>query len=303
MLAIAVTSSSGTTAVYPSDDEGASFAAATLTVPGSLNGIEVSSVTPGEVFAVGNGATDAGVGTPFIVSSSDRGQSWSQSLMHPELTGQLLRLAQLDRVAADTLYLRVSYPTYDELWVSRDGGKTMQKLFTAAEPLSAFLASADGSLYAGTRNGGLYEAPASAPAAFVLVNGSVHPRCLAERGGQLYACGDDFKDGFALGSSSDHGRTFSDVVRFDQIAGLASCPSEPAFAQTCAFAWQTISELFRGADAGSTTGAKSSSCGGCASGLVGPEGTDLFLPGLLLLWLRKRRTQPPRRGIRSISTG
>jgi len=289
-LAIGLTSDGGVTALYPSADEGASFTSPTLVIAGSLAGVEFSAVTPGTVFAVGNAtAADGGTDVPFVSASADHGQSWPVRYDHPELAGRILRLAQVDPVAVDTLYLRVSYPTYDELWVSRDGGRTLQKLFAATEALSAFLAAADGTLYAGTRNGGLYSAPASAPGGFALVNGSVHPRCLGERGGTLYACGDDFKDGFALGSSGDRGRTFADVVRFDQIAGLASCPAEPAFAETCAFAWQTISRLF--GDAGTTGGTKGSSCGGCASGSDGAWVLGLPLALWGITWGSRSRSR------------
>jgi hypothetical protein len=291
VLAIGVGATAGTTAVYPSSDEGATFGAPTLTISGSLNGVEFSAVSPGTAFAVGNAAgADGGVGVPFIAVSGDEGQTWPTRYDHAELAGQVVRLAQVDPVAANTLYLRVSYPTYDELWVSRDSGNTLQKLFTASEPLSAFLSSADGTLYAGMRNAGLYSAPASSPSGFTSRNTAVHPRCLGERGGTLYVCGDNFVDGFALGASVDRGATFSDVVRFDQLAGLASCPAEPGFAATCAFAWQTIAQLFGIGDAGVGDGGgktPTSSCGGCASG---GEGGWVFL--LLLLravWSARRR--------------
>jgi hypothetical protein len=270
VLAIAPTLDAGIGALYPSDDRGASFGQPVSTVVGFFNGVEFSTVNSGTVFAVGNETTaDGGIGAPFVASSSDRGQTWSAFYSHPELSGLIVRLAQVDLSVPDTLYLRVN-AAFDELWVSRDGGKTLQKLFTAPQPLSAFLAAADGTLFAGTRTNGLYRAPASDPTGFTLLNTAVRPRCLSERGGLLYACGDDFADGgFALGASADQGATFISVVRFDQIAGLADC-AEPSFAQTCAFAWQTIAALFEIGDAGITAdgGAPTSkgSCGGCTSG-------------------------------------
>jgi MYXO-CTERM domain-containing protein len=295
-LAIGVGTQSGETTIFPSDDEGATFGAATYTVAGALSGIELSAVTSGTAFAVGNAPpADAGVGAPFVLVSRDYGQTFPTRSDHPELTGQIARLAAVDPTAADTLYLRVSYTAYDEIWVSRDAGKTLQKLFTSSEPVSAFLAGPDGTLYAGTRNSGLYRAPATNPSGFALVNASVHPRCLGERDGTVYVCGDDFKDGFALGSSTDQGDTFIDVVRFDQISGLASC-AEPDFAQTCAFAWQSVQRLFGIGDAGGTSadaGATpmSNSCGGCA------VATDAGLPMLAvaLAFLRSRRRHPPTR--------
>jgi uncharacterized protein (TIGR03382 family) len=289
VLAIAPTLDAGIGALYPSDDRGASFGLPVSTVVGFFNGVEFSVVSPGTVFAVGNEtAADGGIGVPFIASSVDRGQTWTSLYQHPELSGLIVRLAQVDPTVPDTLYLRVN-AAFDELWVSRDGGKTLQKLFTAPQPLSAFLAAADGTLFAGTRVNGLYRAPASDAGAFALVNSSVRPRCLAERGGLLYACGDDFADGgFALGTRADQGATFSSVVRFDQIAGLAPC-SEPSFAQTCAFAWQTIAELFGIGDAGTGTDggmpASSGSCGGCTSS----EGVAGLLALAVILASRSRR--------------
>jgi hypothetical protein len=293
VLAIGLTADAGVGALYPSDDQGATFGQAATTVLGSFSGVEFSTVSPGTVFAVGNETSgDAGIGVPFVAMSADRGQTWPSFFAHPELSGLIVRLAQVDTTAGNTLYLRIN-ATYDELWVSRDGGKTLQKLFTAPKPLSAFLAGADGTLYAGTRTNGLYRAPPSNPSSFVLVNTSVRPRCLAERGGLLYACSDDFSDGgFALGSSADQGTTFAAVVRFDQIAGLADC-SEPSFAQTCGFAWQTIAALFGIGDGGATDGGGRVSGGSCGSCATGGGNLGLIALAAMAGWRRRRRNATP----------
>jgi uncharacterized protein (TIGR03382 family) len=290
--ALAIGAATSINSLYPSDDDAATFAAPTFSLPGRLSGVEFSESSDGVVYATGIPATgpDASVPAPFILASSDRGQNWTR-FDHPELAGSSLRVAQVDPLDGQTIYLRLlpgaassdGGPSGDSLAVSHDGGKTVSILYTLTEAMTAFLRAADGTLYLGTRGQGLYAA--SPGTSDFVVRNPLRVRCLGERAGTLYACGDNWLDGFALGSSTDGGRTFHGLISFVQIAGLAVCPGTPA-APACARTWSALSQLF-GIDAGAADGGSGvppakSGCGCQSAG----EGLPL-IPAFA--WLLRRR--------------
>ena len=295
LLALSANGPGQTSAIYPSANDGQSFGAALFAIEGNLTGIEFSLSTPGLVYATGGEANspDGSLGAPFILVSTDRGESWPTREDHPELGAVIVRIAAVDPDDGQTVYLRISSATGEELAVTHDGGKTIEPLFTPPEPMTAFLRAQDGTLYVGTRGHGLYAAaPAGAdggPPSFAVVN-SVHVRCLGERLGELYACGDNWVDKFALGRSSDGGKTFTEVLQFVQIGGLASCPGGGIQA-SCGGTWSALEQLF-GIDAGSPpTDAGSASPSapphGCGCGQAG--GGALLAVGLGILLFRRRR--------------
>jgi hypothetical protein len=48
-------------------------------------------------------------------------------------------------------------------------------------------------------------------------------RALAERDGTLYLAADNYADGWALGVSSDEGRTILPIARYDQVSAIKAC--------------------------------------------------------------------------------
>src|SRR6185369_13540609 len=53
--------------------------------------------------------------------------------------------------------------------------------------------------------------------------GVPHVRALAERDGKLFAAAEDFKDGFALGVSTDEGLTFQPLLTYDKVMRVKPC--------------------------------------------------------------------------------
>jgi hypothetical protein len=128
----------------------------------------------------------------------------------------------------------------DELWRSTDGGRTATKVltlpightyagfafgdapgltFVAGRPALQTEADNSAELYVSRDGGTTWSAPIS--------SGSAGPRyrCLAARGGHLYACGggSDAGDGFLLGQSDDEGRTWQPLITTAQIRGPVAC--------------------------------------------------------------------------------
>jgi hypothetical protein len=113
-------------------------------------------------------------------------------------------------------------------------------------------------------------------------------RCLAARGSTLYACADNFGDGFAVGASTDRGHSFQPLLLFQQIDTLASCNPVQ---QSCAVALHTLQVTVGYTGSSTTTGGSmppSKSCG-CS------ESDALVLPWGLGALMAKRRSRRGRR--------
>lgn len=270
-------------AIYLSTDGGATFGAPSYVEDaGVLNGIEASHT---EGVAVGSGylfSVDGGSNEPYLLRTEDLGATWTRTL-HPEIEPRELAIAQVDPSHDGTVYLRVGLTTgLDALGITIDGGSAIQILLELGEPMSSFALGGDGTLYVGSELGHLW---VRAPGAntFTESDGPEF-RCLAERSGTLYACGNDLTDGFALGASTDRGATFTPLLRLQDIATLQACAPVQRECAVALTSLQTIVGYQQPVpDAGSTSASKGKGCG-CGS-----------VPGLECLALlalvgRRRRT-------------
>jgi hypothetical protein len=318
----------GASAIYPSTDDGVTFGPPLYTTPANMTGIELSVSSPGLVYVTGNEpATDGGVtyyGNAFVLVGYDGGASWGTPIDHPELNAELagdagpdagppdpplIALAQVDPVDPQTAYFTLTLPNSNAyfLAVTHDGGKTLQILFQAPEPMSAFLRSSEGILYVGTRDltgqGGLFEAPLDGGPFQVVhqacADGGIPDsgscdlwvRALSERNGELYACGYNWApNDMALGDSSDHGVHFTSLMQFVDISALG-CPGTSIEA-TCGPTWVALQLLFGidagspAPDAGTVVPPSSGSCGGCGTA----EGGAALLALLALFAVRRKRS-------------
>ncbi len=285
--------------LYESHDSGASFPGPPVysTVPGQgLTGIEISRSNPSIVYLARfqNAPAD-----PAILSSSDAGKTFVEHEEGGTLT-DLLRIAEVDPQNPLKLFLRSSASApnnNDSLVVSEDGGQTVSVRQALQGRMSAFLHSVSGAIYFGgliiNDDGtiGNSEAYKSTDGGKTFTPWTTAPRlrALAERDQKIYAAGDNFKDHFALGVSSDNGVSFQPLVRFDQIRGPMACGDLPT---TCATPWASISSLFGIADAGlADAGATTPKSSGCDyardSGSSWPflGGLGLLLSVIGLVWL------------------
>jgi MYXO-CTERM domain-containing protein len=317
-------------AIFPSTDDAVSFGPPVYVTPASLTGIEFSISSPGFVYVTGNEpGTDGGVtyfGSAFVMVGADGGASWGAPIDHPELNAELagdagadagpppppiIHLAAVDPVDPLTVYVTLTLPNTNQyfLAVTHDGGKTLQILFQAPETITAFLRSSEGTLYVGTRDtvdaGGIFAAPLdggafqvvhqACPDGGVPSDGScdVHVRCLGERAGLIYACGDNWENHMALGASSDGAVHFTSLLQFVNISGLG-CASTPSVETTCGPTWNALEELF-GIDAGvppsdaGTTTTTTTPNSGCGCGSAG--GGAALLVVLALYAARRKRAR------------
>jgi len=212
-----------------------------------------------------------------LLRSGDRGATWSRFDLAVAPNVQV-KIAQVDPVDANTVYLLVSTASADEIHVSHDGGATVVPLFVPVPSafLGGFVATSDGHLYAGTSGGDFYVRTTGATE-FTRLKGP-HMRCLGERDGRIYACGDSTVDPYDVATSDDQGKSFQKLLSFTEILGPATCP---AVQSACAADFAQLQRALAAVPVGSC------SCGD-------PSGDAVAVLILLAAALRRRRRAPAR---------
>ena len=268
---------------YVSTDGATSFSPLLPPDAGYLVGIESASNAPRPLYLSTVLTQDDGGPLPAVLALVDGGLAVH---LHPELAGKLLGIAHVDVNDANTIFFRVyQFGSKDDaLVVSHDGAVTLTPLLSPGVELSAFVEGEDGALYTGSRTGKLWvEAPDAG--VFTEIDGP-HVRCLGERAGTLFVCGDDVQDGYALASSSDRGATLGPVLIYQRnVNGLAAC--EPA--QTaCQGGWESFEAAF-GLNAESDGGTPAATNHGCGCGADTEDPLEGMFAAFAASWLRRRR--------------
>ena len=184
-----------------------------------LRGVEVARSDPRVVYAARFRLDTSAI---ELLVSGDSGQSFT-AIEHADLGAYYPGIAAVDPADPATLYLRLTplFDTGDALAVSHDSGQTFNVVLTAPGDLSAFAVDADHSFYAADRNHDLWYGDA---AGTVTLRTGPAVRCLAARGGKVYACGDATADGFVLGVSTDQGASFAPLVTPTSYQTAACAP-------------------------------------------------------------------------------
>jgi hypothetical protein len=226
--------------IYLSQDGGLNFSLVHTFAPGVVFwNLAVSDSDPVRVLVSGSGA----VGPLALATSMDGGQTFALVDPLPAFADALQGATMLGISPddPDTVFFSRATPTGpEELWRSRDGGLTAQKLLALEEGeiVSGFTfgASAQALFVAGYR---LLQTEGVPPAhLFVSKDGgdSWRPpiasstagprlRCLQYRRGTLWGCGGEASEGdaFLLGRSMDEGLTWAPVADVSKLSPLKAC--------------------------------------------------------------------------------
>ena len=252
--------------LFESRDRGMTFATQ-LYQAGSdiiLSGVENARTDPQTIYLTSYG-DGSGPDVPTVLRSTNGGNTFQPFDQTATLGATRIALVAVDPSNAQKLFLRVTDPatSIDSLALSEDGGmtSTIKQAFPAHYEITAFTQLASGTiLVAGLQPG--TSSACGAPdftgnaqvAAFMSTDGghsfttwpnAPHARALAERGGVLYAVGNNFTDGFAVASSTDLGAHWTSLLQFDQIVGPLDCLSA-----SCASAWGALMMTFGIGDMG-----------------------------------------------------
>ena len=272
----------------------------------------------------------------LLMRSADGGRSFTRPAGGQRPPGIPLDLLGVSAGDPDSLFvaMRARAPDglggHDELWRSRDGGRTWQRRLALpeSEGLGGFAFSGAATIYLAVREQLFGAAPA--PARLFVSNdagetwqppipsGGSGPRyrCLATRGPLLYACagGEPNGDSFLLGVSSDGGRSWSPVMKVEELAG-----AEPCLRGSCTVTTEWLCATYgrcegrptfdAGAfgDAAAPENGTEPGPGGCGCRLAASPASlpgsspasaclPLLLAGALAVAARKRRRSCARRG-------
>jgi len=222
--------------LWISSDGAATFSRAYDAPAGAfLNGVESAQSDPSRLYAAELQFDPAA--HAYLLRSDDGGAHWQRF----DLTGvageDAVRIAAVDPLDPDRLFLRESAPNgRDALLISEDGGATVRKAKSLSFPMTAFLLRADGDLVVTTNVG---EAWLSHDRGATFERRLwPHVRRLAERGGALFAATSHLQDGFALARSDDGGKTWLPLMDLRSLCGVLGCGS---LASTCADPYAALS--------------------------------------------------------------
>jgi hypothetical protein len=219
----------------------------------------------------------------ILESSDDAGATWSRTEI-PLGTDTAVYIGAVDPVNPDVVYLRTD-GVDDRLLVTRDGGKTVEAGPAFPGALLGLAVSPDGgSVAIGGPAGGVRVASVNTsggPLALSFEQRSdKQVTCLTWREGGLYACGNDFTDGFFLGRSDDGGTTWVPLAaRLRDVRGpLTTCPAGSPYETTCPPLWPAQRAALGGSSEpevggqGGAGGAMAGSGGAAAAGGAGAAG-------------------------------
>jgi hypothetical protein len=181
-----------------------------------------------------------------IYRSDDRGNTWMRvpvpnaKASSPDI--QILPFIggvafdDPDTVFVGVVTTQANVVTHFELLVSTDGGAAFTSIFEADDAVTGFALSPDGDTVAiGGPKQGLWTAPTST-LAFTKIN-ELRVGCLTWDKSGLFACADEFVDGYTLGVSDDEGKTFTPLARLGSPCGPPGCPADTSTAAECESLW------------------------------------------------------------------
>ncbi len=243
---------------------------------------------------------------PYVHRSTDGGATWERFPFAPfAADDRTFLLLAVDPNDASHLFARVT-PDFDidrdEVLVrSTDGGESWTEVGRHRR-IGDLLFAPDGTIFLGTEwvardsdptmpaegyPHGLYRSDDGGET-FTPVRDDLDVACLGWHEGRLWACGDNYRDGFLLGVSADEGETFEATLVLGEMLGPVECDPSESTPVACESRDEDIArdyEVGAPPDAG-MSGGGGEGCG-CATGGEGPAGATLLLVAVALTTRRR----------------
>lgn len=189
-----------------------------------LQTIDVVPSIPQRLYLSG---LDATLDTPLILRSDDGGETVRRVSITQSVLGEDAYIAAMHPTDPDAFWLRTNVNLGSTLVRVREGGRVAETVARTSDRMLGFARHADGQrIWYGSRNEGLYRSDDGGES-FNRVN-DLAVFCLASRGDELWACGDWLRGAFALGRSTDGGRSFVPVLQFRDVLGPVPCLADGA---------------------------------------------------------------------------
>jgi photosystem II stability/assembly factor-like uncharacterized protein len=263
----AVTSSGGIdNSVYASTDQGLTWAPTGDPIePILFEAIAVAPRDPSRIYLSGAYPPMRDVPRmPFVHRSTDSGVTWERfAFADFGMNDRNIHLLGVDPNDAAHVLMHVQSEDDDRIVRSTDGGETWA-VVASMPSVEGFAWSEDGTTawVGGDEGSGLWRSD-DGGATFARIDPDHEVGCLAVRGDELWACGNNFTDGFAIGRSTDGGASFEPMLVLADVRGMVECPPESDTAVECTPQLpDLISDLGLALDAGTSPDAGSGGPGG-----------------------------------------
>jgi len=219
---------------------------------------------------------------PFVFRSTNGGLVWERYAFPLEITAtqrdKNIFISAIDPDDPDRIFVRVSGDPDDRLLISDDGGQSFREVLRMPV-MRGFARSDDGAtVYAGGDARGLWRSLDRGETFAPVTGGIARVNCLAVRGDELWACGNDFVDGFTLGRSTDGGASFEPVLRFKFIAGVPECAADSPVTMSCGPAFPELRARFVPSERDAGPGTDGGDAGALDAGPSFDAGTPVVPP-------------------------
>ncbi|MEO5731690.1 MAG: hypothetical protein ABI134_27400 [Byssovorax sp.] len=289
------------TQLWETKDNATTWTVAGVDMPADFLGLTLDAAPsdPSRVYVSGRYGKPGYEGA--IERTNDRGKTWQKLLIPGSNDLALPYIGGIDPQNPDVVYVRLDADKTDQLVVTKDGGTTWQNIFKSTGNLLGFAVSPDGlTIAVGGDTDGLWTAPSST-LEFTQVS-KISTRCLTWTTAGLYACADEFVDGFAAGVSTNQGKTFTPVMHLQLLCGPLACAATTTTGAMCPDAWGATKLAIGGATceasgastgtnttagtgiptgAGATSSSSGGSSGGCSVGAPA-RAAGAVIPALVL---------------------
>jgi MYXO-CTERM domain-containing protein len=284
------------TQVWQSSDNGQSFTQAGVDLPNDFLAVTLDAAPSDPQRLYVSGRYGAPEYSGVVQRSKDRGKTWEKLPIPGSNDQNMPYIGGVHPTDPQRVYVRLDGDPNDHLAYSGDGGDTWKDALAFTGNMLGFALSPDGATVAvGGDTGGIWTAPTDT-LAFTKVS-TVGAKCLTWTSKGLYACGNEFTDGFTLGLSTDAGKSFTPLMHLQKLCGPLECGAETSAGKTCPTLWGATQLSLGGAScgpdggagggdtgsssSGDTSGGSSSGSEGCSCDVAGGAASGL-LPGLAL---------------------
>ncbi|WP_437979176.1 hypothetical protein WMF11_25015 [Sorangium sp. So ce295] len=259
------------TQLWESSDNGGTWAQAGVDLPQEFLALTVD-VAPSEPSRVVVSGRFGAPGYPgALLRTLDRGQTWERFDIPGSDDKHLPYLSAIDPSDADVLYVRLDGEPTDSLLVSKDGGATFMPVFDGQGSLSGFALSPDGAtVLVGGEQDGVWRGPTST-LTFEKVS-SLGVRCMTWVDAGVFACADEFADGFTVGVSQDEGSSFAPMMHLSSLCGPLECGPETSVGSLCPPLWGATKLTIGAEDCGASSASGATSGPGPSPGGVDDGG-------------------------------